>query len=139
MKSKAPLALMEQGIMILVFALAAALCLRVFALSDQISRSNEARDQAVLQAECAAETLKQVRGSLSQAVSLMGGTCTEEVWSISYGTDWQISQEEAAYQLQASPQDSPTPLLGSALIQVTQGEKLLFSLPVSWQEVADHG
>ena len=69
----------------------------------------------------------------------MGGTCTEEVWSISYGTDWQISQEEAVYQLQASLQDSPTPFLGSALIQVTQGEKLLFSLPVSWQEVADHG
>ena len=139
MKSKAPLALMEQGIMILVFALAAALCLRVFALSDQISRSNEARDQAVLQAECAAETLKQVHGSLSQAASLMGGACTEQVWSIPYGTDWQITETKAVYQLQASLQDSATPLLGSALIEVTQGEKLLFSLPVSWQEVADHG
>ena len=31
MRSKSPLALMEQVIMVLVFALAAALCLRVFA------------------------------------------------------------------------------------------------------------
>ena len=48
MKSKAPLALMEQIIMVLVFALAAALCLRTFALSDRMSREGELRDGAVL-------------------------------------------------------------------------------------------
>ena len=37
MHSKAPLALMEQIIMLLVFALSAALCLQVFALSGRIS------------------------------------------------------------------------------------------------------
>ena len=34
MKSKAPLALMEQMVMILVFALAAALCLQAFVKSE---------------------------------------------------------------------------------------------------------
>ena len=38
MRSKAPLALMEQMVMVLVFALAAALCLQAFALADRISR-----------------------------------------------------------------------------------------------------
>ena len=40
MKSKAPLALMEQLVMVLVVALAAALCLQAFTLADQISRRN---------------------------------------------------------------------------------------------------
>ena len=42
MKSRAPLALMEQTVMVLVFALAAALCLRAFVLADGISRQVEA-------------------------------------------------------------------------------------------------
>ena len=46
MRSKAPLVLMEQAVMVLVFALAAALCLRAFVWSDQLSRQNEARDRA---------------------------------------------------------------------------------------------
>lgn len=43
MRSKAPLALMEQLVMVLVFALAAALCVQVFVLSGQTSRWNESR------------------------------------------------------------------------------------------------
>ena len=55
MKSKAPLSLMEQLIMLLVFALAAALCLQVFVLSAQISRRCKATDHAVTAAQNAAE------------------------------------------------------------------------------------
>ncbi|MEI3306106.1 MAG: hypothetical protein V8R40_08850 [Dysosmobacter sp.] len=47
MRSKAPLALMEQLVMVLVFALAAALCVQVFVLSGQTSRWNAARDRAL--------------------------------------------------------------------------------------------
>lgn len=58
MKSKAPLVLMEQLVMVLVFALSAAVCLQVFALSGGLSRTCEARDRAVVIAQNAAETLK---------------------------------------------------------------------------------
>ena len=51
MRSKTPLALMEQVIMVLVFALAAALCLRAFVLSDRISRDCEERDRAIMAAQ----------------------------------------------------------------------------------------
>ena len=64
MRSKAPLALMEQMVMVLVFALAAALCLQAFALADRISRQNAERDQALVAAQNAAEQVKQVRGRL---------------------------------------------------------------------------
>ena len=58
MKSKATLVLMEQLVMLLVFALAAALCLNVFARADEISKQTARRDEAVLIAQNAAEILK---------------------------------------------------------------------------------
>ena len=51
MRSKAPLALMEQVVMVLVFALATALCLQVFVFSNQVSKRNAAIDHAVLDAK----------------------------------------------------------------------------------------
>ena len=48
MKNKTSLLLMEQLVMVLVFALAAALCLTVFVKADQISRETVRRDEAVL-------------------------------------------------------------------------------------------
>ena len=58
MRSKAPLVLMEQLIMVLVFAVAAALCLRMFVGSDNLSRRYAATDRTVLEAQAAAEQLK---------------------------------------------------------------------------------
>ena len=59
MKSKSSLLLMEQLIMVLVFALAAALCLQVFAKSAEIARQTACQDAAVQIARNAAETYKQ--------------------------------------------------------------------------------
>lgn len=58
MRSKAPLALMEQMVMLLVFALAAALCLQAFVKSDEISASCEARDRAMTLCQSAAEVIR---------------------------------------------------------------------------------
>lgn len=59
MKNKASLLLMEQLIMILVFALGAALCLQVFARSAQIAGQTACRDAAVQMAQNGAELWKQ--------------------------------------------------------------------------------
>ena len=82
MKSRAPLALMEQTVMVLVFALAAALCLRAFVLADGISRQVEATDHAVLWAESAADTLKARKGDLAQAAAELGGKLDGQRWTI---------------------------------------------------------
>ena len=60
MRSKASLFLMEQLVMLLVFALAAALCLGVFVRADRISEETHQRDQAVILACNAAELLKSI-------------------------------------------------------------------------------
>lgn len=59
MKSKVSLQLMEQLIMILVFAVAAALCLQVFAKSAEIARKTVCQDEAVQIARNGAELWKQ--------------------------------------------------------------------------------
>ena len=58
MRQRPPLILMEQMIMLLVFALAAALCLQAFVKSDGISKRSEARDRAVILCQNVAETLQ---------------------------------------------------------------------------------
>ena len=55
MKNKAPLALMEQFIMILVFALTATVCLQVFVFSSRMSSTGELRAHAVTAVQNAAE------------------------------------------------------------------------------------
>ena len=135
MKSRAPLALMEQAVMVLVFALAAALCLRAFVLADGISRRVEATDRAVLWAESAADTLKARNGDLAQAAAELGGNLDGQRWIIPLDETWQETAGEPAYTLTARPVQTGRPLLGKAQIDVVQknGESL-FSLEVCWQE-----
>ena len=57
MKQKTSLLLMEQLVMILVFALAAARGLQIFAKADAISQETARRDRAVVLARNAAELL----------------------------------------------------------------------------------
>ena len=135
MKSRAPLALMEQAVMVLVFALAAALCLRAFVLADGISRRVEATDRAVLWAESAADTLKARNGDLAQAAAELGGNLDGQRWIIPLDETWQETAGESAYTLTAQPIQSGQPLLGRTQIDVAEknGERL-FSLEVCWQE-----
>lgn len=58
MKHRASLTLMELLVIVLVFALCAALCLRVFVAADGISQENHLRDEATLLAQNTAEALK---------------------------------------------------------------------------------
>lgn len=141
MRSKAPLAMMEQLVMVLVFALAAALCLQVFVLSDKTSRRNQARDRAVLEAQNTAEEVKSVRGDFAQAVELYGGAYDGQIWGRSYREDWEPGDgSNAAYHILTIRMDSGEALLGAAEVTVFTSEgDVLFSLAVAWQEVMDHG
>ena len=141
MKSKAPLALMEQLVMLLVFALAAALCLQAFVLSDQMSGRCEERDRAVTAVQNAAEALKSCGGDLDAGVRILGGTSAGGQWQIGYDAGWkQTAVDQAAYQVLVVLKPTEEPLLGSAevLAQTVEGRQL-FQLAVSWQEVEPHG
>ena len=144
MRSKAPLALMEQMIMLLVFALAAALCVQAFVKSDAISTGSEARDQAALAAQSAAETIKYIGGdtenALSGAAKQLNGSCEQGVLRINYDENWNVTNKESAYQLTAESVNTDVIGMQKAIIQVTANnnsdkQDILFKINTAWQEV----
>ena len=112
MKSKTSLILMEQLMMILIFALAAAICLQLFAGAKAIAEETSRLDQAVILAQNAAEVLKATGGDIVAA----------EVLS------------EEGYRLTVHKQESSVSGLGMAEIQVSFSENVLFTLNAGWQE-----
>lgn len=128
--------------MVLVFALAAALCLQGFVTAQDISRTGEAQDRAVTAAQQAAETLKARSGDGFKTARDLGGTMSGNTLTLTYDNAWSpLPPEEAgAYTLTIEPTDSGQPLLGTAQITVSTNEgDLLFALPVAWQEVTPNG
>lgn len=128
MRNRSPLALVELLVMVMVFALAAALCLRAFVWADGRSREQEAHDRALLCAQNAAQTLKSCRGDLDEAAQRHGGVVREDTWSIDY--------DEYRMEACRMPQERET--LGGALVRVWVQEALLACLEVKWQEVGGH-
>ena len=136
MKSKAPLALMEQILMVMVFALAAGLCLQVFVLGSQISHRCEAKDRAVLVVQNVAEVWKIHRGDARMCVQKLGGTYDVDGWQVGYDANWEeTGTDEAEYLVYAVPVATEDLLLGSVEIcaQTADGDHL-FEVSVAWQE-----
>lgn len=113
MKHKASLVLMEQLVMILVFSLAAALCLQVFGKARAISEETARRDRSVVLARNAAQLLKATKGDAEAAEAL--------------GTE--------GYRVTVTSLESRQPGLAVAEIEVFFEETELFSLETGWQEV----
>lgn len=135
MKNKTSLVLMEQLIMILVFSLAAALCLQAFALSDRISMNNQARDRAVLECQNAVEVLEHAGGDYRLACARLGGSWDGTCWEIPYSEQWLPDQDQPHYTLRVTPQESGDPLLGIADAGVyTPDGTCLIRLDAAWQE-----
>ncbi len=139
MRSKAPLVLMEQTVMVLVFALAAAVCVRAFVLSDSLSKANAARDAAVLRAESAAEIYKNCRGSGSAAAARYGGSVKDGVWTVYWDDAWKRvkTADDAAYRLRIRPRTSEYSRMRGAevkLVSLGKSGEQLISFPLAWQE-----
>ena len=147
MRSKSPLALMEQLVMVLVFALAAALCLQAFALADRMSERNEAVDRAVMECQNAAELMKAAGGDMAHAQQAaserMGGGLSQGLWQVLYDEDWNVVSgwEDCVYRLEAQGLPVSVEGLCKAHVQIVREEdgQPLFELNVAWQEVDGNG
>lgn len=160
MKRKAPLSMMELMVMIAVFALAAALCLRAFVKSDQISRRAEDRDNAAVLCQSVAELIQHEKGGLALALEKVSGVEVSQRdgfgFFVHYDEDWKAlsyqHQEDdpapsgvRAYTLRVMELESVTWGMERAQVETyawnNRGEmESLFSLEVSWQkEVTPRG
>ena len=120
MKDKATLTLMELLVMVLVFSLAAALCLKAFVWSTQKTKENKIVAQAAVMAQSAAEEMKAAR--------------TAKTENLTYDENWQPA-ENGCYILKTEPFSGS--LLGGAEITVEDRTgNVMFRLTVRWQEDA---
>ena len=128
MRSKTPLALMEQLVMVLVFALSAAFCLRVFVAADRLSREQEALSYAVAAAQNTAELLKISGEDWEQQLA-------DGQWKKAEGV-WRTECETASGGvLEIWPQEQTVAGLAQAEIRVIRDDgELLFAIPVAWQK-----
>lgn len=146
MKSRAPLILMEQMVMLLVFALAAALCMQAFVKSDQMSQRSQDRDRALTQVQAVAETVRHC-GDIEAALTQLHGEAYEQdgaYWSF-YDADWNYlnsvpgcgtEKPAAVFRLEVRPVDAGAGGLGKARVEAVsiEDDAVVFGLEVAWQE-----
>jgi len=132
MKNRSSLAVMELLIMVLVFAVAGALCLRTFIRAEQSVRERAQRDGALLLAQNAAQSLKSGAAERPEAL--------DRIETAFYDAAWELCEPPGTYRLEISRQPTAYDTLGSAQIRVYGGgETPLAQLDVNWQEVGDRG
>ena len=137
MRSRTPLVLMEQMVMLLVFALAAALCLQVFVQSNNISTDEQSLCRAAFVCQSAAETIRSRGGdadhALSEAAELLGGRYEGGRLFVEYDEDWNAAPGGPCL-LTAASVPSETEGLHMALVTAQRGGETIFEISVAWQE-----
>lgn len=113
MKSRTSLFMTELLVMLLVFFIAAACCLKIFSWAEGKMTEAERKDEAVLQAQNLAERIKSAKGERVEF----------------------FAELENGMRIYVLPADSKTSGLGKAEIRVCETDgSLLYALPVCWQE-----
>lgn len=134
MKSKAPLVMMEQIIMVLVFAIASVVCLQIFVLSEKLSEKTELENLAVLQAQNAAEQLKAL--GPEQFLLTWEAKSMKDGWRIFLDTDWKKTDnaEQTVYYLELCPQEETQENFWKINIRIIKKDGTeLFCIPVAGQ------
>lgn len=136
-ESKAPLVLMEQVIMVFVFALAAALCVQVFVYARGLSIAMESRDHALNITQTVAESVKAFHGDTKQMQEFLGGEQKEEFLLMYFDADWKLleNSQDAAYQVSFLKGEEVDSCGYGEIISISLQEyKEIVTMPVAWQE-----
>jgi len=139
-RSKSTLFLIEQIIVIAVFALCAAACVRILTSAYFTANDTKATSHAVLKAESAAETFKATNGDIDAIARILGGTSGTAADGVAgvavyYDSSWQVSSEgNASYHLglaiYAPGDQKPGLIEGEVWVTKITGEGLV-SFPVA--------
>lgn len=130
-RSSSSLFLMEQIVVILIFAICAAVCVKIFV--DAYLTTNQAKDisNALLVAESGAECYKAVGGDATQLAEALGGeTQANGAIAVYYNNEWQVcGQAEAAYVLRLTALPLHTepyaPVSADLAVEKSTGEELV--------------
>jgi type II secretory pathway pseudopilin PulG len=136
-RSRSTLFLIEQLIVIAIFAVCAAACVSILTVSFISARESSDMSGAILTAENAAESFKAVSGDIDRAAAILGGSRAsennEDKLIVHYNERWQVvGESDAQFTLRiVRMNDNPQQSLISAQLSVENitGEQIL-SFPV---------
>ncbi len=134
-ESKAPLMLMEQVIMVLVFALVSAVCIRAFALARTTSVRMGDRDHAVNVSQTLAETLKACDGDTEEVCERLGGESDGKRLVFYYDSDWKETAASSASFSMTFAQEKSDGFCryGRITVSDVSDRQEIFSMRVAWQ------
>lgn len=137
-ENKTPLALMEQVIMVFVFALASALCVQVFVYSRTVSISMENRDRGMVICQSIAETAKCCLGQLEEMNAILDGCESDNELFFFYDEKWNQVEEgnsKASYQAVFHVvEEDEFYQSGEVTVLKTKDGSEVFSLQTAWQK-----
>lgn len=146
-RDKTPLLLLEQMVTLLVFAVAAAICLQVFVAARLQSQDIAQKDRAAGLCQNTAEALRATGGDVATALAQVSGVEAGQRegfgYFVPYDDNWEAMAYEgqplnSTYTLQVRTPDSGVAGLGTAEIQVYRWQRgemaSLFRLETAWQE-----
>ena len=135
---KSSLFLMEQLIVILIFALCAAICVKIFVSSYIIASDSKDLNHALLIAESGAECYKAAAGDMESTARILGGSLqgAGAALTVFYDDKWRVcGDNEAAYVLRMTDQtaaDAFVSLLRSDLsVEKIAGPETLIAFSVA--------
>ena len=140
-RSKSTLFLMEQLIVIAVFALCAAACVRILASSYLMAVESRDKLNAIRAAESGAECFKAVSGDAVKLAEIIGGTYENIDGSamvvVYYNNEWDVcdmTDQNVRYILRLVIDDSAEQLStlssGELIIEKSTGERII-AIPVA--------
>ena len=123
-KSRAPLALMEQLIMLFIFTMAAVTCMQAFIYSSNLSKNDEIKYKAMNHAREVVEYCKEYRGDLEEVAKELGGSATNNGLIVKYAKD------EMLVTLLITQKDK---YLVQGEVRVLSNDNLIYKLEVAYQ------
>jgi type II secretory pathway pseudopilin PulG len=142
--SRSALFLIEQLVVILIFAICAAICVSIFAESYLMGRKTLEINNAIRVAANGAESFKATGGDVNRAAQILGAVNSQVDYGgdlvVYYDDEWNTSsKEQASYVLQIKeyyhifrPYDGAySLLLGDAVVSRLENGEEIFSLMVT--------
>jgi type II secretory pathway pseudopilin PulG len=138
-RSRSTLFLIEQLIVIAVFAICAAACARILTAAYFNATESKALSNAIIAAENGAESFKAASGDIGRVAEILGGTygIIDGVLTaiVYYDDNWQVSGHTDAHyflRLVGSSPDAPPTLLmtGELSVEMLTGEEII-AFPVA--------
>lgn len=125
-RSKAPLALMEQVIMVLVFALAAAICVQAFVMARSMSIRSKTRDRAIEMCQSAAEQYK------AEHLEKVPET-------VCYDKMWRTCEKNFTYRMEfLTDENNAYGISGRLVVTDVKKKRVVCQLKVAWQKEGAH-